>query len=279
MTIEFQCPICDKPLHQHQASQGYYCDNKHHFDRSEQGYWVFAKPQKQKPVGDSRQLMRSKRFLLGSGIFSPVIEAVADTIAKRFANVSAISLLDFDAGDGYFLRALAPQLSAIAPSMAVQPYGVIDAENAIFAAAKAQTPGWLCLGSTKKLPFADDNFDLVTVFDKPLKGKEWLRVVKPDGLVLLVIPGPRHLWQLKGHVYPDLTEKPFAPNLPSQVTILHTESVSFTLQVNGEQAITLLEMTPFAWRANDKVRHTIGHSQFDSLEVDYRVLLVKRISA
>ncbi|MGL4937847.1 MAG: SAM-dependent methyltransferase, partial [Shewanella sp.] len=31
MTLSFQCPTCALPLQQHQASQGFYCGNKHHF--------------------------------------------------------------------------------------------------------------------------------------------------------------------------------------------------------------------------------------------------------
>ena len=275
MTISFQCPVCDKALAQHQASQGFYCENKHHFDRSELGYWVFAKPQKQKPTGDSRQLMRAKRFLLETGIFDSMVVKVAQMMAEHFSQ--EMTQLDYDAADGFFLRSLAQHMAAQSDSVTLQQFGAIEAENAIFAAAKAQTLAHLDLVSLKKLPYADGCFDIVTLFDKPLKGKECLRVLKDDGKLLLVIPGPRHLWQLKAMVYPELSQKPFAPNLPKSLDVIGTEEVSDSFALQGEQALTLLEMTPFAWRANDKMRHEIKSTYFDELTIDFRIVVAKKL--
>ena len=58
--------------------------------------------------------------------------------------------------------------------------------------------------------------------------------------MLLVMPGPRHLWQLREYIYSDLVEKPFKVNLPSALSVKDTQALSFTLSVTGEQALTLL---------------------------------------
>jgi 23S rRNA (guanine745-N1)-methyltransferase len=276
MTVRFQCPTCDKPLMQHAASQGYYCEHKHHFDLSEQGYWVFAKPARQKPTGDSRQLLRAKRFLLESGIYDPLLASVARLLGEHFGIVKALPQLDYACGDGFYLRALVTQLAAQEDGLTLAQYGVADAENAIFAAAKAGSGERLYLASSKKLPFADDSFELVTVFDKPLKGKECVRVLAPEGLMLLVLPGPGHLWQLQSQVYPDSTEKAFALNLPRELEAVAVEEVRFTLNVTGEQALTLLDMSPYAWRANDKLRQQIAQGQYEAMEADFRLVLAKQ---
>lgn len=274
MSLKFQCPTCGLALLQHQASQGFYCANKHHFDRHEQGYWIFTKPQRQKPIGDSRQQVRAKRFLLESGIFSPLIDKMAAMIAAAMPNDGC--LLDYECAEGFYLRALSSALTALAEPLNVQYVGVADAENAIFSAAKVQTPGMLCLSSSKALPFGDTCIDFITVIDKPLKGKESVRILKNDGTMLLVLPGPRHLWQLKQCVYPDLVEKAFQLNLPSELSVKDTQTVSFNLQLTGEQALTLLDATPYAWRATDKMKHDIQCRQFESLEVDFVLVLVQK---
>lgn len=276
MRFEFQCPTCGLLLQQHQASQGFYCANKHHFDRSEQGYWVFTQPQRQKPTGDSRQQVRAKRFLLESGIFSPLIDRMAMMILSL--QKEELSLLDYECAEGFYLRALSSKLAELANGVNVHYSGVADAENAIFAAAKVQTPGILCLSTSKVLPFADNSIDLVTVIDKPLKGKESVRVLKEQGVMLLVLPGPRHLWQLKEYIYPDLTEKSVQINLPSGLSIKETQTLSFNLTVSGEQALTLLNMTPYAWRATDKMKHDIQAKHFESLEVDFVLVLAQKCS-
>ncbi|MCL1090558.1 SAM-dependent methyltransferase [Shewanella profunda] len=274
MSLKFQCPTCGQSLLQHQSSQGFYCTNKHHFDKSEQGYWVFTKPQRQKPTGDSRQQVRAKRFLLESGFFAPLIDKMAAMLVGSLQN--DISLLDYECAEGFYLRALSSKLTDIANGLTIQYVGVADAENAIFSAAKAQTPGILCLSTSKVLPFSDSCIDVITVIDKPLKGKESVRVLKEDGLMLLVLPGARHLWQLKQYIYSDLAEKTVQINLPSELLIKETQTLRFTLSVTGEQALTLLDMTPFAWRATDKMKHNIQASYFDSLEIDFILVLAQK---
>ncbi|AVV83319.1 MULTISPECIES: putative RNA methyltransferase [Shewanella] len=274
MSLKFQCPTCGLSLQQHQSSQGFHCTNKHHFDKSEQGYWVFTKPQRQKPTGDSRQQVRAKRFLLESGIFAPLIDKMAEMLVGSLQD--DISLLDYECAEGFYLRALSSKLTDIAKGLTIQYVGVADAENTIFSAAKAQTPGILCLSTSKVLPFSDNCIDVITVIDKPLKGKESVRVLKEDGLMLLVLPGARHLWQLKEYIYPDLAEKTVQINLPSGLLIIETQTLHFTLSVTGEQALTLLDMTPYAWRATDRMKHNIQSNYFESLEIDFILVLARK---
>ncbi|MGL5360253.1 MAG: SAM-dependent methyltransferase, partial [Shewanella sp.] len=221
--------------------------------------------------------IRAKRFLLESGIFAPLVEQLALTIVEYYQ--PDMSLLDFECADGFYLRALAAELALRCGELSMQWVGVADAENAIFAAAKAQTPGFLCLTTSKVLPFADNSLDLVTVIDKPLKGKELLRVLKEQGILLLVTPGPRHLWQLKQYLYRDLKEKSQYVNLPSGLSLKDSHPVRFTLDVTGEQALSLLEMTPYAWRATDKMKHDIKAQRFTALEVDFLLVIAQKTTA
>ncbi len=58
--------------------------------------------------------------------------------------------------------------------------------------------------------------------------------------------------------------------------MLETESLSFSLEVSGEQALTLLETTPYAWRAGEKQKRSIAGRAIEGLELDYRLLVIKR---
>ncbi len=274
MGLQFQCPTCGEVLLQHQASQGFYCKNKHHFDKSEHGYWIFTKPQRQKPTGDSRQQVRAKRFLLETGIFTPLIDKMAAMIAPRLKDGDC--LLDYECAEGFYLRALSAQLAELINGINVHYSGTADAENAIFAAAKANTPGALCLSTSKVLPFASGSIDIMTVVDKALKGKEYVRVLKEQGLMLQVLPGARHLWQIKEYLYPELAEKTVQINLPAELSLIETQRLQFTLSVTGELALTLLDMAPYAWRASDKAKHLIRAHNFESLEVDFILVLAQK---
>ncbi|NRD72932.1 SAM-dependent methyltransferase [Shewanella sp. VB17] len=288
----YLCPVCDQPLLIHEASQGLHCCKKHHFDKSDNGYWVFN--QAKKPQIDSRQIMRAKRFLLESGIFLPVVESIQTMIEQVTFADGAINYLDYDCGEGYYLRTIKQKLALSIEGKALtsrwNTYGITEAENALFSAAKIQsethldtesdatygTDSHFIVSTLKKLPLANESFDLITLIDKQLKGKELIRVLKPNGLLIQVSPAPRHLWQIKSEVYPDLTEKELILPHASELELLQTERVRFTLGAEGSQAIALLEMTPYAWRANDKVRKKLATNAYEALEIDFIISLSRK---
>lgn len=293
----YLCPVCDQPLLIHEASQGLHCCKKHHFDKSEHGYWIFS--QAKKPVIDSRQIMRAKRFLLESGVFQPVVDKVEAMITAADLIEGEVNYLDYDCGEGYYLREIKAKLAQSVEGKKIAnrltSYGITEAENALFSAAKIQSEaragvdaedaGAECdtgldttfiVSTLKKLPLASESLDLVTLIDKQLKGKELHRVLKSGGFLVQVSPAPRHLWQIKEYVYPDMQEKSLNIPQSSELELLHTERVSFKLAIDGNQALALLEMTPYAWRANDKVRKRIADNTFEALEIDFVITLSKK---
>ncbi|MCL1092717.1 putative RNA methyltransferase [Shewanella kaireitica] len=276
MNSIYLCPICQSGLMVHEESKGLHCENKHHFDKNEQGYWLFG--QVKKPKIDSRAVMRAKRYVLESGIYVPLAQKMAEMIGNlpQSSEGQSLSQLDYDCGEGYFLRTVKDILAEQHPDIAVEQTGISEAENAIFAAAKAQSGPTYIVSNLKHLPIKDESFDLVTLIDKQLKGKELTRVLKQEGILLQVAAGPRHLWQIREFIYPDLSEKPVSHNLPKELELVQSERLSNRVSVSGEQAIALLEMTPYAWRANDNVRHHIQQAKFDSLEIDFVINLMTR---
>ncbi|WP_351078138.1 SAM-dependent methyltransferase [Shewanella sp. CAL98-MNA-CIBAN-0140] len=278
MTLSLLCPECSASLKQHQASSGFYCENKHHFDKNPKGYWPLLSntKAKTKPKVESRQQMRGRHFLLESGLFAPLIKQLQTVLLDLCAARGETQLqhIDYQCADGYYLRQLVPALAQA--NVLCEHWGITDAENAIFAAAKAETPANLLLLALKKLPFESQSIDIVTVLDSPLKGKECIRILKDDGRIVLLQPGIRHLWQIKQQVYPDLVEKTLQLNLPNDVEIDAQQQVTFTQSVTGEQAITLLDMSVFGWRANDQLKHQIKSTAISDLEFDWQIITLKK---
>jgi len=278
MTLSLLCPVCSVPLKQHQASSGFYCENKHHFDKSPQGYWSLPSNTKAKTKAqvEPRQQMRGRHFLLESGLFAPLIEQLQAVMLNLLAPHAGTEFhhVDYHCADGYYLRQLVPAIAGA--NLSCEHWGITDAENAIFAAAKAETPANLLLSALKKLPFASQSVDVVTVLSSPLKGKECIRILKDDGRIVLLQPGIRHLWQIKQQVYADLVEKPLQLNLPNDVEIDAQQQVTFTQSVTGEQALTLLDMSVFGWRANDQLKHQIKSTAISELEFDWQIITLKK---
>lgn len=279
MTLPLVCPTCCKPLHQHEASKGFYCEAKHHFDRLEQGYYPLVKVKAKTPQSSiSRQQMRARQFLLQSGVFQPLVDVLQQQVQALTANIeNEINWLDYQCGDGFYLTQIHQYLMSQGMSLPIAVWGVSDAENALFAASKGNTPASLIFCSTKVLPFADQSMDVVTLFDAPIKGQECLRVLKKEGRIVLVQPSNQHLWQIKQYVYPDLVEKPSQINIPKRLAIESLQQVAFEIDVTGEQAVNLLDSSLFAWRANDEMRHQIKSSAISGLKCDFEVIVLKKI--
>lgn len=278
MTVSFQCPICRQPLTQYLTSKDLHCSNKHQFPftqvHEERGYWVFGKAKKQQIL--SRTQMRSRLFLLAGGLQAPLIDAMKDALLSHIGGRPALTWLDYESGEGFYLRALAEALTLVEPDLALARFGFAEADNALFAAAKAGTDETYAQCSSKGLPYADNSFELLTIIDKPLKGKEAIRVLQQDGLALMVIPASRHLWQLRSQLFDDLAEKEVSINLPKELELISSSRVQWHADVDGEQALTLLEMTPYAWRANEKLKSKIAREAISGLEMDYLVVIAKK---
>ncbi|MCL1141945.1 putative RNA methyltransferase [Shewanella gaetbuli] len=278
MSLPLICPTCKQSLHQHPASKGLYCDAKHHFDVNAQGYYPIVKVKAKSPQSSmTRQQMRARQFLLQSGLFQPLVACLQQTVSEVLNSASAqVNWLDYQCMDGFYLTKVEQFITQNSPELNITAYGVSDAENALFAASKASVPATLIFSTMKMLPFADESMDVVTIFDAPLKGQECIRVLKPDGRIVLIQPTHQHLWQIKQQVYGELAEKSAQLNIPKRLVVESEQTVSFTTDVTGDQALSLLDSAIFAWRANDEVRHNVRSNAISALKCEFTVLVLKQ---
>ena len=273
--MPYICPICRNPLQQHLPSKGYYCTNKHHFDLAKEGYLNLlpAQHKKSKEPGDSRAMMRARRNFLEAGFYQSMAEALAKIIDTHKPPSLPMRILDVGCGEGYYCR----QLDALSDHPeSLDLHGIDIAKNAIFAAAKKQQNARFIVASTKSMPYADHYFDLLLRIYAPANNQEIIRLLKPDGLLLVVTPGPRHLWQLKEFIYHDVKEHAVDVALPEGFTQIDSQRVSYNIHPDQDQRMALLQMTPFAWRANAAIQNKIQRANDLQIEADFILTLATR---
>ncbi|NOQ15257.1 MAG: 23S rRNA (guanine(745)-N(1))-methyltransferase [Methyloprofundus sp.] len=270
--MPYICPICQSPLIQHLSSKGYYCKNKHHFDLAKEGYLNLlpAQHKKSKEPGDSRAMMRARRNFLEAGFYQPMAKALASMIDKHRTESVPMHILDVGCGEGYYSRQIEIHAQH---SENLDLQGIDIAKNAIFAAAKKQPNAHFIVASSKSMPYADHYFDLLFRVYAPSNDKEINRLLKPGGLLLIVTPGPRHLWQLKEFIYKEVKEHSADISLPEGFEQIESQRISYTIQPDQEQRMALLQMTPFAWRAKGDVQNKIQRSHGLEIEADFILTL------
>ncbi len=214
--------------------------------------------------------MRARRNFLEAGFYQPVAQALANIIDQHQPATPPMHILDMGCGEGYYTR----QIEALSQySENLDLHGIDIAKNAIFAAAKKQATARFIVASSKSMPYADHYFDLLLKVYAPANDQEIIRLLKPGGLLLIVTPGPRHLWQLKEFIYKEAKQHEVEVPLPPGFSQIENQRISYTIQPGQEQRMALLQMTPFAWRASGEIANNIQRSNELEIETDFILTL------
>ena len=85
-------------------------------------------------------------------------------------------------------------------------------------AAKASPPVLFVVANADRfLPYADQSFDFVTSIDSRVNAAEFGRVLKPGGLVLVAVPGPDDLIELREKVQGAGVQKSRTPRIEEEL--------------------------------------------------------------
>lgn len=260
------CPLCHLPLTADNRS--WRCENRHQFDQAKEGYINLLPVQHKgsREPGDSAEMMQARRTFLEAGHYQPLREGVVALLRERLPSASA--LLDIGCGEGYYTSALS--------ALGEQVYGLDIAKNAIRLAAKRYPEVRFCVASSQRLPFADASVDAVVRIYAPCNEAELARVIKPGGVLLTVTPGAHHLQQFKALIYREV--QLHAPE-EKRYDGFHEEareSLRYAMSLSGDEAATLLQMTPFAWRAKPSVWGELQAAKIFACDADFQLTVWRR---
>ena len=144
-------------------------------------------------------------------------------------------------------------------------YGLDISKVAIRYAAKRYTSDAMqfCVASSQRLPFADGSLNTIVRIYAPCHAQELARVLADQGVVITVTPAARHLYQLKERVYQQVHLHDETPEQIAGFSLIEETKLGYDMTLTGQQADDLLQMTPFAWKANAMVRSQLaGAAQF-----------------
>lgn len=261
--MSWLCPLCHSLLIQ--TANSYRCCQGHQFDVAKEGYLNLLPVQhkRSKEPGDNSEMIQARRAFLDAGHYQPL----RDTVGEVLQQLSPKVLLDIGCGEGYYTGGFATVRSDIEG----ETYGLDVSKVAIRYAAKRYRNVHFCVASSQRLPFADNAMDAIIRIFAPCNAAELARVVKPGGVVITATPGPRHLFQLKELIYQQVElHHEVVEDMP-HFTLKQTLQPAWNMTLTGEQATTLLQMTPFAWRARPEVWQQLKLAMNFVCETDFVV--------
>lgn len=110
----------------------------------------------------------------------------------------------------------------------------------------------------------------------PCKAEELARVVKPGGWVITATPGPRHLMELKGLIYNEVhLHAPHAEQLEG-FTLQQSDELCYPMRLRGDEAVALLQMTPFASACEARSLANTGSKEVFDCQTDFNIHLWQR---
>ncbi|MEO8034886.1 MAG: methyltransferase domain-containing protein [Acidobacteriota bacterium] len=165
------------------------CQRGHSFDIARSGYCNLLQPQDRRSAnpGDSAEAVAARRRFLDAGYAEPLVAA----IVAMAANAAGGPLLDAGCGEGH-------HLAAVQAHRGGQGHGIDISTPAIDAAARRHRHStWVIANADRFLPYEDASFALVMSITARLNAAEYGRVIRDDGALLVAIPGPDDVIELR----------------------------------------------------------------------------------
>ncbi|MFB6608989.1 methyltransferase domain-containing protein [Agromyces sp. NPDC056379] len=166
-------------------------------------------PRAPRTIGDDRQMLEARTGLLESGAYAPIADALVAAMreASRATSAStgdaepddmapgaatATRIVDLGCGTGYYAGAL----ERATPSASVL---LTDRSPAAVRMAMRAVPGatGVVLDLWRPLPIRDASADVALNVFAPRNHPEFARIVRPRGLLLVVVPTSAHFVELR----------------------------------------------------------------------------------
>jgi 23S rRNA (guanine745-N1)-methyltransferase len=282
MTTALACPVCDAKLTARAAVAA--CPNGHAFDRARSGYLnlLLSNEKRSKEPGDSPDMMRSRRAFLHGGFYDRMAAAANTAVIETLTGRTDGQVADLGCGEGFFTARLHSALSA-AKTPACTCYGV-DISRSWVKMGTAYDRGiiWV-VASLHHSPFLPRSLDVALSMFAPIDAPDLHRILRADGAVVTVTPGPDHLDTLRAIIYASVKPHPPAPALMAGETRFEqtaSRRVRYPIVVDTTaQIVNLLAMTPYYWNINRATRARIEALSRLELTVDADVSVFRPAGA
>lgn len=240
------CPVCKSVLYRDEKS--YFCrgEKRHCFDISSSGH-VNLCPGRT-TGGDDKKAVRSRTEFLNLGYYQPIADKVCE-ILDGLNGQSAI--VDAGCGEGYYTNRIAKHTEA-------KTYGFDLSKEAIISASKSAKRQGISnavfgVGGIYELPVATESADAITNIFAPCAEIEFDRVLKKDGLLIVVTAGKNHLYGLKSAIYDTVYTNEARADMPQSMVLLQKHNLSYSIKLDRAEDIrNLFSMTPYSYRTSEK---------------------------
>lgn len=246
VTSWLRCPDCASDLTA--EAHRLVCDTGHSFDIAKQGY-VNLLGRSQPDNADTAPMVAAREQFLSAGYYAPLTREV------RHAITGASRVVEVGAGTAHHL----------AGSLSSDAYGLAtDVSVAACRKAARQHPriASVVADTWAGLPLKDHSVDAVLCIFAPRNVSEFSRILVPDGLVVVVIPEPDHLAELRHANELLIVEEAKAEKLAAafaEFRPVSSQVISGEIALDDDAATAVVSMGPNAFHHRGPVHAVRTH--------------------
>lgn len=283
----WQCPLCKSPFHTSSNAQMWQCDNNHSFDRAKQGYFNLLPVQhkKSKHPGDDVGMIKARSLFFRDEPYKNLAKQVASIITEHASDLTKkqtslvgdekgnkntdtdidkvphnqckqINIYDSGCGEGFYMASVSSCLDG-----RFHFNGHDISKPAVIAAAKRNKEHQVVVASTINIPVQTASQDVIYQIFAPSSANEYARILKADGLLIIVEPAANHLIELKHKIYDEAKMHSAEVHELSGFVLKESQEITFQVALHTqEQRLALLQMTPYYWSASVEAKKEISES-------------------
>jgi 23S rRNA (guanine745-N1)-methyltransferase len=187
---------------------------------------------------------------------------------------TAVTLVDVGCGEGWYLGQLQQRLADVTGCF----FGVDVAKTAVqLAARRYPTAQFVVADVWQKLPFADGSVVVLLNLFAPRNPVEFIRVLAPGSLLLIIIPQPHHLQQLRDRLglldIEDEKQQKVVAQLADSFTLQAVEPVAIEMDLDRTALENLVQMTPNYWHLTTTVQDRLTVLPYERVTAAFEILV------
>ncbi len=261
------CPICKKPLSRTDASLK--CESGHSYDFAKSGYINLLSPGKKNnaKAGDSKEMISARSAFFESEAYSQIRDMICSIALELDSSV----IVDAGCGEGYYTNGIAVCM----PKSRVFGFDMskFGCEHASKTAKKLyNTNTVFAVSNIFDMPLDNESADLIVNMFAPVADKEFSRVLKKGGYLVVGASGKEHLEGLKKAIYDEVYLNDADEISPEGFELVERRNLKYEVKIVGNDTIkALFQMTPYYHRTSlsDKAKLDSLESLNTTVEVDF----------
>ena len=266
------CPICKKTLSK--VNNSYKCENNHSYDIASSGYVNLLNPGKKNnfKAGDSKEMVRARTAFFESNAY----KRISDKLCEIVSSLSHPVIIDAGCGEGYYsLNAALKFPSSLVLGFDMTKFGC---EHASKRAKQLNAPNAsFSVANIFDLPVSDSYADIVISLFAPVADKEFCRILKNGGYLIVVSAGIYHLDGLKKVLYEDLYLNEDKRANYEDFTLLDVINLKYEATIKGNDTIkNLFTMTPYYHRTTLADKKKLDDINQITTNIDVNFLVYKK---